>query len=181
MATNNTRKPLTKKVRFDVFKRDGFCCAYCGSKPPTVVLEVDHITPVSAGGSNCLDNLITSCFDCNRGKGANELSVAPDSIQRRAELLAEKTEQIKAYDRLIKSNKRREEKKIDEIEEIFRQSFGGYFSDSFRASVRSFVRSMPFEDVESAMFRACSKRKDSGSDALKYFCGICWNIIKERK
>jgi hypothetical protein len=63
------RKNLTKKLRFEVFKRDSFKCQYCGSSSPDVLLEVDHIKPVSDGGLNELTNLITSCFDCNRGKG----------------------------------------------------------------------------------------------------------------
>ncbi len=33
------RKPLSKKMRFDVFKRDGFQCQYCGAMPPNIVLE----------------------------------------------------------------------------------------------------------------------------------------------
>lgn len=62
------RKPLSKKIRFEVFKRDSFTCQYCGQKAPDVILEVDHITPVSKGGKNEILNLVTSCFDCNRGK-----------------------------------------------------------------------------------------------------------------
>lgn len=72
------RKSLSKKTRFEVFKRDSFTCQYCGSKAPSVVLEVDHIKPVKEGGSNDLMNLITSCFECNRGKGAKKIS--DDSI-----------------------------------------------------------------------------------------------------
>lgn len=68
------RKPLSKTTRFEVFKRDSFTCRYCGSKAPDVILEVDHINPVSKGGDNELMNLITSCFVCNRGKGNKLLS-----------------------------------------------------------------------------------------------------------
>lgn len=64
------RKSISKGVRFDVFERNSFTCAYCGRKPPDATLEVDHILPVSKGGSNDMSNLITSCFDCNRGKAA---------------------------------------------------------------------------------------------------------------
>lgn len=67
------RKSLSKKIRFEVFKRDSFTCQYCGSKVPDVILEVDHIKPVSKGGKNELINLVTSCFSCNRGKGKREL------------------------------------------------------------------------------------------------------------
>lgn len=68
------RKSLSKKLRFEVFKRDSFTCQYCGSKAPDKVLEIDHIQPVSKGGKNELMNLITSCFDCNRGKSNRKIS-----------------------------------------------------------------------------------------------------------
>lgn len=68
------RKSLTKKTRFEVFKRDSFACQYCGSKAPDVILEVDHIKPVKEGGTNDLMNLVTSCFDCNRGKGDRKIN-----------------------------------------------------------------------------------------------------------
>jgi hypothetical protein len=68
------RKSITKKTRFEIFKRDSFTCQYCGSKAPDVVLEVDHLNPVKHGGENDLLNLITSCFVCNRGKSARKLS-----------------------------------------------------------------------------------------------------------
>lgn len=62
------RKPLSKKIRFEVFKRDQFKCQYCGSSAPDVVLHVDHINPVHNGGDNDILNLITSCQPCNSGK-----------------------------------------------------------------------------------------------------------------
>lgn len=68
------RKPLSKKLRFEVFKRDMFTCQYCGAKAPDVTLHVDHIMPVSSGGSNKITNLITACSDCNSGKGARLIS-----------------------------------------------------------------------------------------------------------
>lgn len=68
------RKSLSQKVRFEVFKRDSFTCQYCGSKAPDIILEVDHLKPVSKGGKNEILNLVTSCFDCNRGKSNRVLS-----------------------------------------------------------------------------------------------------------
>jgi len=62
------RKTISKKIRFEVFKRDSFKCQYCGCSAPDVILHVDHIHPVSKGGDNDITNLITSCFDCNMGK-----------------------------------------------------------------------------------------------------------------
>ncbi len=57
--------------RFDILKRDNFTCQYCGKKPPEVELEVDHIIPLSKGGSNEEKNLTTSCERCNYEKKAN--------------------------------------------------------------------------------------------------------------
>lgn len=62
------RKMISKKTRFAIFNRDSFSCRYCGKSAPNVVLEIDHLHPVSKGGSNDQENLITACFDCNRGK-----------------------------------------------------------------------------------------------------------------
>lgn len=68
------RKAIPNYIRFQVFKRDKFTCQYCGRSG--VELEVDHITPVANGGANDIDNLITACKDCNRGK--RDMSVFPE-------------------------------------------------------------------------------------------------------
>lgn len=68
------RKTLSAKLRFEVFKRDSFTCQYCGRSAPEVLLHVDHIKPVKGGGKDALLNLITSCQECNLGKGPRELS-----------------------------------------------------------------------------------------------------------
>lgn len=87
---------MTKKTRFEVFKRDKFTCQYCGRMAPDVVLEVDHIKPVYENGGNELINLITSCFECNRGKGKKKIddtSVAKLQAEQ-IKQLAEKREQL---------------------------------------------------------------------------------------
>lgn len=62
---------VTPKIRFEVLKRDNLTCQYCGAHGEGVVLEVDHIIPISKGGTSDMGNLITACFDCNRGKGSD--------------------------------------------------------------------------------------------------------------
>jgi HNH endonuclease len=68
------REPISKKLRFEVFKRDSFTCQYCGRKAPDVILQCDHIKPVAEGGASDILNLLTSCVDCNSGKGARTLA-----------------------------------------------------------------------------------------------------------
>lgn len=179
IENKEARKPLSKKMRFDVFKRDGFQCQYCGSTPPSVVLEVDHIHPMSKGGKNRVDNLLTSCFECNRGKAAGLLTVAPQTVVDKAAVLAEKMDQLKAFEKMQRAKRALEEKSIDLTEQVFGNYFEGYcFQAKFRESVRVFLQDMTVFEVMDAMNKACSKRSDSRSDAVKYFCGICWNIIK---
>ncbi|SUI98046.1 HNH endonuclease [Sphingobacterium multivorum] len=87
---------LSKKIRFEVFKRDRFTCQYCGAKAPETVLNVDHIEPVAKGGSDEILNLITSCFDCNNGKRDKRLvdSSVLEKQRQQLELLQERREQI---------------------------------------------------------------------------------------
>lgn len=59
-----------REVRETVFHRNDFRCIKCAS---TARLTVDHIIPVVAGGSDCLDNLQTLCFSCNASKGGRIL------------------------------------------------------------------------------------------------------------
>lgn len=63
-----SRKPLPPRIRYEVFERDGYTCQYCGAKAPDVTLHVDHIVPVSDGGTDDLSNLVTACEYCNLGK-----------------------------------------------------------------------------------------------------------------
>src|SRR6266571_7019425 len=64
------RNGIRPKLRYTILKRDYFTCQKCGRRPPQVTLEVDHITPLSLGGTNNEKNLTTLCTWCNRGKGA---------------------------------------------------------------------------------------------------------------
>jgi hypothetical protein len=90
------RKGISKKTRFEVFKRDSFTCQYCGRSAPDVVLHADHIQPVSKDGEDDVLNLITSCVDCNAGKSDRLLS--DDSVvkKQKAQLdeLNERREQL---------------------------------------------------------------------------------------
>jgi hypothetical protein len=56
-------------------RRDAHTCRYCGATAPDVKLTIDHVLPVTLGGSDEPMNLVTACADCNAGKS----SIAPDS------------------------------------------------------------------------------------------------------
>lgn len=59
------RGRVTNKMRFAVYKRDGYRCRYCHRSQNVAVLEVDHIIPIAKGGKSTFDNLQTLCRTCN--------------------------------------------------------------------------------------------------------------------
>lgn len=69
--TKEQRNLMTKKLRETIKQRDNFTCCSCGNsieKEPNLLLEIDHIVPVSKGGYTVEDNLQTLCWKCNRAK-----------------------------------------------------------------------------------------------------------------
>lgn len=62
---------VTKRMRYEVLRRDNHACKYCGATAPEAVLTVDHVIPVSLGGTDDPTNLVTACNDCNVGKGSS--------------------------------------------------------------------------------------------------------------
>lgn len=77
---------ITARLRFEVFKRDGFRCVYCGIGPEGR-LELEHRRARANGGDDTRDNLTTACFLCNRGK-------ADIPLDRRDELPVEIAEKV---------------------------------------------------------------------------------------
>jgi len=55
--------------RINVYRRDGFCCQYCGVEYPVDELTFDHVFPQSRGGGTNWTNIVTCCGPCNRRKG----------------------------------------------------------------------------------------------------------------
>jgi len=57
------------RLRFEILRRDDFCCQYCGrSAKEGVALHLDHVVPKSKGGVFEPSNLVTACLGCNLGK-----------------------------------------------------------------------------------------------------------------
>ncbi len=61
---------VSKRLRYEILRRDNHTCRYCGAAAPDVPLRVDHVTPVALGGSDKPENLVTSCEPCNSGKSS---------------------------------------------------------------------------------------------------------------
>lgn len=176
------RKTITKKARFEIFKRDGFVCQYCGAQPPSVILHIDHITPVKLGGGNDIENLVTSCQRCNQGKSSTPLNQIPKSLKDRASEIEEMEAQIKGYADIMQSARDRID---DEMWIIGRVLFsdiktsGMYKSDA--QSIKMFIKRLGYHEVLDAAEKADAKKphQSQTNSRFKYFCGICWKKIKD--
>jgi len=57
--------PLSNEA---LFARDARMCMYCGERPRAGHLSRDHVTPISKGGEDVWNNVVTACKRCNNHK-----------------------------------------------------------------------------------------------------------------
>lgn len=143
------RKPIGRKLRFEVFKRDKFTCQYCGAKAPDVILNVDHIHPVAAGGANDVLNLVTACQGCNAGKGARLIQDDSAIERQRAQMeaLEARREQLRM---MVEWRDELERVKSDTVELVAeRVSERGHFApnENGKSSIRKWLKKYTFDEV----------------------------------
>ena len=175
--TTPKRKKLSKKIRFEVFKRDNFTCQYCGRKAPDVVLEVDHITPVAKGGQNNIMNLIKSCMECNRGKGKNVLSgnQTLEKERKQLEMLQERREQMKMMMQWQNELLAFEDEQVNFIESILMDE-GHALNERGRANLKDNINRMGFDVMVKAAKIAKIKYRDL-EERCKKVGGIAYNKV----
>lgn len=210
MEARTPRIPIPKRIRFEVFKRDSFKCQYCGGAAPEVVLHIDHIKPVSAGGQNDIVNLITSCEACNLGKAAVPLSDTSAAMKsrRQMEALQERREQLEM---IMEWQQGIEEIECDAIvyaANTWRDCFDGqyYLNESGVKEMGKLISTYGLREVLSVISQAtksigqiddasvetawnqvkkiCKVRKECGGDELKIearrFRGLLRHILDGR-
>lgn len=179
---SNNRKSIGTKIRFEVFKRDSFTCQYCGKSAPDVILEVDHINAVKNGGDNNIMNLITSCIDCNRGKGARELSDKA-VIKLEKEKLNELNERRRQMEEMLKWREELinlDDEKVSKIENIIKLTMKVSLTDHGRDDIRKLIKTYGFNEVLESLDIAFDKYFKSIDDAENVLSSIV-KICKMRK
>jgi 5-methylcytosine-specific restriction endonuclease McrA len=83
VAYDRVPKRQVRFSRFNVFARDNNTCQYCGEKLPRSELNLDHVIPRSQGGLSTWENMVCSCFTCNRVKGGRRPEEAGMHLIRR--------------------------------------------------------------------------------------------------
>lgn len=143
------REPISKKLRFEVFKRDSFTCQYCGQRAPDVVLHCDHVKPVASGGSTDILNLLTACVACNSGKGARELSDAT-AITKQLDQLAELNDRREQIEMMLAWRDELQSLSSDTVDMVVSridQRTGSGVNESGRAKIKNWLKKYSFAEV----------------------------------
>jgi len=166
----NKRRQLSKRTRFEVFKRDSFTCQYCGRKAPDVILHVDHVEPVAGGGSDSLINLVTSCSDCNGGKSDVKLddSAAVSKQRIQLELLQQRREQIEMMVQWQKSLQNIDDVATEQAADLWSEiAIGWHLNEHGLGELRKSVRKYGLALVLDAMRNAANQYLKFEGDPIK--------------
>lgn len=157
--------------------------------PPDVVLTVDHVVPVSLGGSDDPSNLVAACRDCNAGK----TSTSPDGP-----LIAEVSESALAWSEAMQQAAAERSELYEHDKQVaatFRTAWEQWgwtdfkgkrhqipLPGNFDASIKNFLAAgLNFGDLEDLIKVAMSSKVATSrkGDTWKYFCGCCWKRIRQ--
>jgi HNH endonuclease len=176
------RAAISRKLRFEVFKRDSFTCQYCGRKAPDILLQLDHIEPVAKGGTDDLLNLITSCKDCNLGKSDRQLSDTTIIDKRRQQLeeLQERKEQIEMMFQWEKELLNLEDHVIDKLSQYWSEQAQGFsLNEHGIKSLRRLKRRFEANEIMAAMKIAAEQylKFDAERNPTKKSVEEAWNKV----
>lgn len=184
--------PVSRRLRFEILRRDGHTCRYCGAKAPDVALTVDHVIPIALGGGDDPTNLVTACSDCNSGKASaspdDQLIADVDAAallwqhaihrateQRRAELIY-LDEVLTWFDTIWRSwfIKDRQDPHAEAGDPIPRD-------ENWRDSIERFLaQGLEPADLQ-RLIEISMQSKAPIDNTWRYFCACCWNEIARRQ
>lgn len=176
----DSTKPISRRLRFEILRRDEHTCRYCGAQAPDVPITVDHVIPRALGGTDDPTNLVTACRDCNFGKG----STSPDA-QIVADVDAKAFQWAAAIERAAEL--RRVE--IDAENEILGRFYNywsqyvgaDYLPNTWRGGIKAFIaRGLTIDEIENYVLVAVTGPA-SFWKMFNYMCGCCWNEIGRRE
>lgn len=170
---------LSKSKRFEIFKRDGFTCQYCGARPPDVVLEVDHIQPRSKGGDDDELNLLTSCVGCNQGKRAKllaEVQPRPDADAKTLEVQQEIAE-LRHYQEVVAIRNGLLEETVELLEQAWWESAPGLDWRPSDSLLRQFLGRYAAPIIEEAL-RIVGPKVVTGFVQKEWFDRYFWGVLR---
>lgn len=183
---------VTKRLRYEILRRDNHTCRYCGGQAPDAALTVDHVTPVALGGTDDPTNLVAACRDCNSGKSATPpgaplvADVAQDAL--RWSRAMEQATQAVIRDFQIREVNR----------DMFLEVWDGWnvtvydpgtkdyvkrpipLPDDWETTIDTFMATLTYPEIREAVSIAMRNNKVTADDTFRYMCGIAWKWIAKR-
>lgn len=171
---------VSKRTRFEVLRRDNYTCRYCRSTEGA--LTVDHVLPVSLGGTDDPDNLVAACRDCNAGKG----STSPDE----GTVDDVRADELRWAAALAQAAEAREaaEARDGQVAWWFETTWYGSMPQwadlpddaEWKASITRFLSlGLSPAAIEASVATAAAAKHVARRLRWKYFCGICWNKVRD--
>jgi len=177
---------ISRRLRFEILRRDNYTCRYCGASAPDVKLTIDHVVPTTLGGSDEPPNLVTACEACNGGKSSIPADAAlvddvnEDAVRWAAAIKA-------AADEMLADLKRRDAARVQFDEAWSRWGIGQGSNrkpvprpDGWEKSVDAFLAAgLPMPVLLDCMQSAMKNKKITADNTFRYMCGIAWKKVKE--
>lgn len=174
---------ISTRTRFEILKRDGFRCRYCGADPTKCVLHVDHVLAIANGGTDDPVNLVASCRSCNLGKSAVPLEARKFAPPSSPDELLEQAEQIRAYLGAQKSLAMAMEEVVGTVVSHWQDQTGDhdYIPRDLPAKIKNALAYMSMgELIEAATVTASHVRHKSHDQQSRYFSAVVRNM-RQRK
>lgn len=177
---------VSKRLRYEILRRDQHTCRYCGASAPDVPLRVDHVTPVALGGGDEPANLATSCEPCNSGKS----SASPD-----AALVADVSDDALRWAAAMQQaadDMREQQAPKLAYRKTFQKAWSGWtrevgwktekveLPDGWKGSLDAFYEAgLPQEVWPDIVEKAMTNPTVRVDNTFRYACGIAWRMVKE--
>jgi hypothetical protein len=176
---------VSKRLRYEVLRRDNFACRYCGATAPEARLVVDAVVPDALGGSHKDPaNLVTACEPCNNGKSATPpdaatiADVAQDAL-RWSRAMAAAAEITLARDEEVTGAQER----FAEVWDAWTYGDGKLpvpRDPGWRESVSSLMAAgLPMPVLEECIGIAMRRRRVTPDNTFRYMCGVAWKKVGE--
>lgn len=165
------RKAVSTRTRFEIFKRDGFKCLYCGATPVDGALHVDHVRPVAEGGTNDPANLVTSCAPCNGGKSSVPLEKRRFASGKATESDLEHAEQIRGWLEVQRQVLDAKGEVQDELISVW-ERFCGPAPRDLRSRLPRMLERFPVHRLVEAFEVVGSQGPTGRTDQLRYLYGV---------
>jgi HNH endonuclease len=183
-----TERQISKRLRYEVLRRDNHACRYCGASAPDAKLTVDHVVPVALGGSNEPANLVTACVDCNAGKSSSSPDQPiVDDVAADALRWAKAIEQ--ASEALLMDHVRRKEVRDQFLSTWLNWSYTDWKTNekvhielpsNWANSVDTILAAgLPIEVLIECVDLAMAAKHVRRDNLFRYMCGIAWRKVAE--